>query len=142
MKKSIKIVGKIATITIMIVCSYMLGTTQAETVTETIEVIPNNYISLDDCIPLEDIACYFIDGYDYPCFELKDVCNQLNDDNNKSYQEIMKNLTNETEDFKENFVDMRTVINYIFTENGLQLYFEDGSGYYIEGGTKENDSTI
>lgn len=137
MRKSIKIAGKIATIIIMLVCAYLLGTTQAETITETVEIIPPGYISLNECIPLEDIACYFIGGYDYPCFELKDVCNQLDDDNNKSYQEIMESLPNETEDFRNNFIDMRTVVSYTATEYGLQLYFDDGSGYYIEGGTKE-----
>ena len=44
----------------------------------------------------------------------------------------MDNLTNETEDFKENFIDMRTVIDFSATEYGLQLYFEDGTGYYWE----------
>ena len=138
MKKSIKTIGTIATITIMLVCAYLLGTTQAETITEvqTVteikEVIPDGYIRLDECIPLDDIACYFIDGYDYPCFELKDVRNQLDDDHNRSYTDIMMNLTNETEDFQNDFVDMRQVVNFSATGNGLQLYFEDGSGYYWE----------
>lgn len=58
------------------------------------------YIKLEDCIPLEDIACYFIDGYDYPCFELKDVGNQLDNPYNKSYAEIMDSLENVTEEYK------------------------------------------
>ena len=63
----------------------MLGTTQAETitevqtVTEVKEVVPDGYIRLDDSI-----------------------------------------------------VDMNTVIDFTATEYGLQLYFEDGSGYYWE----------
>ena len=138
MKNLIKTIGTIATITIMLVCAYLLGTTQAETITEvqTItkirEVIPDGYIKLDECIPLEDIACYFIDGYDYPCFELKDVGNQLDDDHNRSYMDIMKSLPDETEDFKNNFIDMRQVVDFSATEYGLQLYFEDGTGYFIE----------
>lgn len=138
MKKTIKTIGTIATMGIMLVCAYLLGTTQAETITEvqTVteirEIIPDGYIPLNECIPLSDVACYFIDGYDYPCFELKDVLNQLDDDNNRSYADIMDSLTDETEDFKENFVDMRTVVDFTATEYGLQLYFEDGSGYFLE----------
>lgn len=138
MKKSIKTTGKIAAIGIALAASYTIGTTRAETVIETkkvietVEVIPEGYIALNDCIPLEDVACYFIDGYDYPCFELKDIGNQLDDDNNRSYADIMAQLPNKTSDFQENFVDMRNVVDFSATESGLQLYFEDGTGYYIE----------
>lgn len=138
MKRIIKTIGVITAITIMIIGAYLLGTTQAKTITEvqtitnTVEVIPEGYIPLDECIPLSDIACYFIDGYDYPCFELGDYTHQFDDDNNRSYEDIMKELIDETEDFKENFIDMRTVIDYSVTEYGLQLYFEDGSGYWLE----------
>lgn len=85
MKKSIKTIGTIATITIMLVCAYLLGTTQAETITEvqTIteirEVAPDGYIRLDD-----------------------------------------------------NIVDMDAVVEFSATNCGLQLYFEDGTGYYLE----------
>nr|WP_304709550.1 hypothetical protein [uncultured Acetatifactor sp.] len=85
MKKSIKAIGIIAAMGIMIACAYLLGTTQAETiievqtVTETKEVIPDGYIPLNDDI-----------------------------------------------------VDMNTVIDFSATEYGLQLYFEDGSGYFLE----------
>ena len=34
MKKSIKTIGIVATVGIMLVCAYFLGTTQTETVTE------------------------------------------------------------------------------------------------------------
>lgn len=138
MKKSIKTIGIVATMGIMLVSAYLLGTTQTktikevQTVTESKEVVPDGYILLDECIPLEDIACYFIDGYDYPCFELKDIGNQFDNDNNRSYADIMDSLTDETKDFKENFVDMRTVVDFLSTEDSLQLYFEDGASYYIE----------
>lgn len=83
MKKSIKAIGIIATIGIMLVCAYLLGTTQTETI-KTVEVVPDGYI---------DTA---------------------------------------TEDFQNNFVDMRQVTEYTSTENGLQLYLSDGNGYYWE----------
>ncbi|RKI86522.1 hypothetical protein D7V94_22675 [Parablautia intestinalis] len=85
MKKSVKTIGTIATMGIMLVCAYLLGTTQAETitniqtVTETREVIPDGYIPLND-----------------------------------------------------NIVDMNTIVDFSATEYGLQLYFEDGSGYFWE----------
>ena len=56
MKKTFKAIGIIATIGIMLVSAYLLGTTQAETiievqtVTETKEVIPDGYIPLNDDI--------------------------------------------------------------------------------------------
>lgn len=78
MKKSIKTIGTIATIVIMSVCSYIAGTTQAKTgtvtktITKEVEVIPDNYISLDKCIPLDDVCGWYYDKYDYICFELGD----------------------------------------------------------------------
>lgn len=87
MKKSIKVIGTIVTIGIMLVSAYLLDTTQAETITEaqTVteteaeEVIPDGYIPLNDDI-----------------------------------------------------VDMDAVVDFSATEYGLQLYFEDGSGYFWE----------
>lgn len=85
MKRTIRTIGIIATMGIMIVSAYLLGTTQAETiievqtVTETKEVIPDGYIPLNDDI-----------------------------------------------------MDMNTVIDFSATEYGLQLYFEDGIGYFGE----------
>lgn len=85
MKKTFKTIGIIATMEIMIISAYLLGTTQAETITEvqtiteTKEVIPDGYIPLHDDI-----------------------------------------------------VDMNTIVDFSATEYGLQLYFEDGSGYFWE----------
>lgn len=85
MKRTIRTIGIIATMGVMLVSAYLLGTTQAETiievqtVTETKEVIPDGYIPLNDDI-----------------------------------------------------MDMNTVIDFSATEYGLQLYFEDGSGYFLE----------
>ena len=89
MKKSIKTIGIIAIMGFMLVCAYLLGTTQSETVTEikeiekTVEVVPDGYI----------------------------------DTNSK--------------EFIDNYVDMRKVV-YFEVLDGLQLYYEDGSGYYWE----------
>ena len=85
MKKTLKSIGIIVTIGIMMILSYWLGTTQAETiteirtVTETREVIPDGYIPLND-----------------------------------------------------NLVDMDAVVDFSASEYGLQLYFEDGTGFWFE----------
>ena len=107
MKKSIKTIGTITTIVIMSVCSYIAGTTQAktETVTKTItktgtkevEVIPDNYISLDKCIPLDDVCGWYYDKYDYICFELGDIGKQLDNPNGKSYNDIIADLPHLTD---------------------------------------------
>lgn len=89
MKRTIKTIGTIATIGIMLVCAYLFDTTQAETVMEiktvekTVEVVPDGYIDTN------------------------------------------------SEEFQENYVDMRKVV-YWEAVDGLQLYYEDGSGYYWE----------
>ena len=137
MKKSVKTIGTIATIVIMSVCSYMAGTTQAKTetvtktVTKEVEVIPDNYISLDKCIPLDDVAYYYINSYGYPCFELKDTRYQLNNSSNMSYDDILNDLPLDTE-YQNDCIDMKQVTDFTATENSLQLYTADGNGYYWE----------
>ena len=37
-----------------------------------------------------------------------------------------------SDEFYNNFVDMRQVTDYTATNDGLQLYLEDGNGYYWE----------
>ena len=90
MKRTIKTIGIFAAMGIMLVSAYLLGTTQAKTVTEikevekAVEAVPDGYI---------------------------DTC---------------------SDEFKENYVDMRKVTYFEVSEDGLQLYFEDGTGYYWE----------
>lgn len=38
----------------------------------------------------------------------------------------------ESEEFKEIYIDYRTVTGYSGTDTGLQLYTSDGNGFYIE----------
>ena len=38
----------------------------------------------------------------------------------------------ESKEFRNNYVDMRQVVDFTASENGLQLYMSDGSGYYWE----------
>jgi len=90
MKKSIKTIGTIGAMAILLCGSYLLGTTQAETITKIkeiekpVEVVPDGYIDTTSA------------------------------------------------EFYNNYVDMRQVVDFTSTENGLQLYTADGSGYYWE----------
>ncbi|WP_313580697.1 hypothetical protein [Lacrimispora sp.] len=86
MKRTVKTIGAIAIMGIMLTGAYLLGTTQADiiTVEKVIEVVPDGYID------------------------------------------------STTEDFYNNYVDMRNVIDYTAGMDGLQLYCSDGSGYYLE----------
>ena len=90
MRKSIKTIGTIVTMEIMLVSAYWLGTTKAETVTQIEEI--------------EKIVDAISDGY----------------------------IDMYLDEFRENFVDMRDVTYFKASDNGLQLYFVDGSGYWWE----------
>ena len=46
-----------------------------------------------------------------------------------------------TEEFRNNYLDMRTVIGYTGTANGLQLHTEDGNGYYLDTGNVQDGAT-
>ena len=88
MKKSIKTIGIIATMTFIAIGSFYLGTTQAETITDiqtiTEIVVPDGYIDTT------------------------------------------------TEEFYNNFVDMRKITDFTATKSGLMIYLDDGNGYYWE----------
>lgn len=86
MKRTVKTIGVIAIMGIMLTGAYLLGTTQANTITleKIIEVVPDGYID------------------------------------------------STSEEFYNNFVDMRSVTDFETDGNGLQLYCNDGSCYYWE----------
>ena len=90
MKRTLKAIGTIGAITILLFCAYLLGTTQAKTITEVqtiekvVEVVPTNYIDTT------------------------------------------------SDEFFNNYIDMRTVSDFEATEAGLMLYINDGNGYYWE----------
>lgn len=44
-----------------------------------------------------------------------------------------------SEEFKENFIDLREVVGYEVTETGLMLLYSDGSGYYLDF-SEENEN--
>lgn len=136
MKRTTKDIIFLIVVSAMLFGAYHLGTTQAQVETKetikTVEVIPEGYISINDCIPLEDIACWYVDNYDYPCFSLKDVGYQLDDVNYRSYTDICGSLEDITEEYRENYIDLRTVTGFKVDGDNLWIYTDDGNSYLIE----------
>lgn len=80
MKRQIKTLGTIAIMVIMIVCAYLLGTTQAKTVTEVqtvtevrevekiVEVIPDGYVDMtvydfyNNYVDMRQVTDFAVDG--------------------------------------------------------------------------------
>lgn len=85
---------------------------------------------LNHSIPTEDIACYYTNADGYITVELKDVTRQLDNKANASYTDVLKDIPNETETYKNNMVNMSKVTDFSATEASLQIYLEDGSDYY------------
>lgn len=90
-----------------------------------------NSIQLEKAIPLSDVACWYVkDGY--ITVELKDVTRQLDDKANASYTDVLKDIPNETITYRNNMIDISKITDFTATESKLQIYLEDGSGYYWE----------
>lgn len=87
---------------------------------------------LNHSIPIEDVACYYTNADGYITVELKDVTRQLDNKANASYTDVLKDIPNETEAYKNNMVNMSKVTDFSATETSLQIYLEDGSDYYWE----------
>lgn len=81
---------QLTAVAVLTVTAFLVGRTIQPT--ENKEEIPSGYIKLEECIPLEDISSCFINEYDYPCFELKDYGNQLDNPSNISYKDIIKSI--------------------------------------------------
>ena len=115
--------------------AYFSGIRHTKTMTETIQET-DAYIPLDQCIPLEDIACYYINDSGYLCLELKDIRYQMDDAHNNAYVEGLEDVT---AIFNDRYVDMDTVTGYSGTDTGLMIYTNDGCGYYLEVGIINNN---
>lgn len=90
-----------------------------------------NSIQLEKAIPLSDVTCWYVkDGY--ITVELKDVTRQLDDKANASYTDVLKDIPNETMTYRNNMIDISKITDFTATESKLQIYLEDGSGYYWE----------
>lgn len=100
---------------------------------------PDSYLPLDQCIPLEDIACYYINASGYICLELKDIQYQMDDTSNNAYTDVLEALEDVTAIFNDRYVDMDTVTGYSGTDTGLMIYTNDGCGYYLEVGMMNDD---
>lgn len=93
MKKTIKTIGITVVIGIMLVSAYLLGTMQAETVTEIQAMTGTGIKEVAPDAHIMDAAVF--------------------------------------QDNQDDCVDVRKVVGYELSSDGLQLYFEDGSGYWL-----------
>ena len=118
--------------------AYFSGIRHTKTMTETIQE-RDAYIPLDQCIPLEDIACYYSNDSGYICLELKDIQYQMDDTSNNAYTDVLEALEDVTAIFNDRYVDMDTVTGYSSTDTGLMIYTNDGCGYYLEVGKMYDD---
>ena len=89
-------------------------------------------VQLNHSIPTEDIACYYTNTDGYITVELKDVTHQFDNKANASYTDVLKDIPNETTTYRNNMIDMSKVTDFTAMESKLQIYLEDGSGYYWE----------
>lgn len=96
MTKSIRAIATISIMGIMMILSYWLGTTQAETTTE--------IQTVTEVTETEKLVEVVPDGY----------------------------IDTGSAEFQEYYIDMRTIIDFDVNEDGLQLYFMNGTGYYLE----------
>ena len=113
--------------------AYFSGIRHTKAMTETIQE-RDAYILLNQCIPFEDIACYYINDSGYLCLELKDIRYQMDDTNNNAYMNVLEGLENVTTAFHDRYIDVDTVTGYSGTDDGLMIDTEDGCGYYLESG--------
>lgn len=136
MKKIMKATMKTIVFIFIIFGTYILGTFQLRININACEDAPNDLsdscILLDECIPLNDIACFYLDTDGYLCFKLKDIKNQLDNPKNRSYESIIESLEDMTAEYINNNIDMRHVTDYISNGDSLFLYLDDGSYYYYE----------
>lgn len=125
-------IAYILTTTALIMGAFLVGKFTTPTQTVTITKAEANTIRLEKAIPVEDIACWYTNADGYITIELKDVTHQLDNCVNASYSNILKDIPNETTTYRNNMIDMSKVTDFSATESGLQIYLEDGSGYYWE----------
>lgn len=58
--------------------AYFSGIKHTEAMPETI-LETDAYLPLNQCIPLEDIVCYYVNDSGVLCVELKDIWHQMDD---------------------------------------------------------------
>lgn len=134
--KRLMILGTTTIILTMFACTYLLGTAQGNKITNShiiikaCQAISSGYIS-NECLSLDERTCYYRnDGHTY--FKLGNTGGRLDDSNKGNIIDLMEHIPEQTEDFNWGFVDMQKVVGFTATEDGLQLYFEDGTGYWWE----------
>ena len=121
MKKMIK---TIVTVGIIMICAFLFGSMKAsaaepsqqhESLIDMAQV--TDFVANDGCLML-----YFNDGTGY----------YWEKDNDVSIDAVLETGSDTHIPLDNNFVDMDAVVDFTASEYGLQLYFADGSGYFLE----------
>lgn len=119
-----KMVGTIATVGIIMICACLFGSMKAsaaepspryESLIDMTQV--TDFVASDGCLML-----YFNDGTGY--YWEKDI--------DVSIDAIMGTESDAYIPLDDNLVNMDAVVDFTASEYGLQLYFVDGSGYFLE----------
>lgn len=115
MKKTIKTIGTIVTITATIISICLFNGVQVEAAE------PESIVEVETVTDFEvtenGLQLYFHDGNGY-YWKYDDT--------------VIETISNAYVQYDNNLVDMNTVIDFTATEYGLYLYFDDGNGYYWE----------
>lgn len=121
MKKMIK---TIVTVGIIMICAFLFGSIKAsaaepspqhESLIDMAQV--TDFVANDGCLML-----YFNDGTGY----------YWEKDNDVSIDAVLETGSDTHIPLDDNLVDMDAVVDFTVSEYGLQLYFADGSGYFLE----------
>ena len=126
MKRTIKTTIKtIVTVGFIMICACLFGNTKVSAAepTQELESIVDMTQIIDFVVNDGSLQLYFNDGTGY--YWEKEI---------DSMSEVTLNgfVLNGFVQSDDNYIDMDTVIDFDITECGLQLYFNDGSGYYLE----------
>lgn len=119
-----KMIGAIATVGIIMICACMFGSMKASAA----EPSPQ-YESLIDMTQITDFVAndgclmlYFNNGTGY--YWEKDI--------DMSMDAVAETESDAYIPLDDKLVDMDEVVDFTASEYGLQLYFADGSGYFLE----------
>lgn len=114
----------ITTITFIMICAYLFGSinvSAAESLSEYDTIIDMTQV-IDFTVNDDNLQLYFNDGTGYYWENGVDTDNEI----------VLQYIQNEYLQYDDDYIDMDTVIDFDATVYCLQLYFNDGSGYYWE----------
>lgn len=135
MRKSIKAIGNIGAMTILLCGIYWFVTTHITTVTKNIHVGKTFKSISIDIKELKSETEHIIDMEQVIDFKVNDSGLMLyfNDGTGYYWENDFVDIPGYvTNDIDSHYLNMASVIRYETNDSGLMLYFVDGNGYYWE----------